>query len=190
MDEFNQNEKEIETNIDNNKVKLHYDYQSCENILNSSFTNTIDILLSKEEYNNNKNKELYLANQHNNDLNSNLKNVIIPKINTKEIKSNSFNYIPKYELYSQKKNDNLKLIDNNGNGNTFDNDDLNGKNEINIDDNKIFNKINYKNNYLQNIRNNSYNHNKIKITKPNRANFDINNFEKALKYREKNLKDN
>ena len=96
MDELNQNEKEIETNIENNKVKLHYDYQSYENILNSSFTNTIDILLSKEEYN--KNKELYLANQQNNDLNSNLKNVIIPKINSKEIKSNSFNYIPKYEL--------------------------------------------------------------------------------------------
>ena len=109
MDEFNVNiyENDIQDNMEKNKIKLHYDYQSCDNLLNNnSILKTFD-LLSPKEYNDNAFINL------NNNLNSNL--------------NNNLNYIPNYYT-----NTNNFLLDNNLNKTSK----LDYNDESKIEDNK------------------------------------------------------
>ena len=161
MDEFNINRYENETdeNIDKNKIKLNYDYQSYENFLNNnSIIKTLDLLSNKDDKNNE------FLNKNNNNLNSNLNE---PK--------NNISYIPNYYMNTQ--NTNNYLFDNNFKSKFEYND------EMKIDENKM-----EENKYVKKNRNNSYNYSKIKINlRPNGDNMTINNFEKNIKYKENNL---
>ena len=189
MTDFKEYQKGIIANQEKNKMKLHYDYQSYENILNNSIPNELDLLSSNEEK-----KELYIPSNPNTILNSNLKNYKFPKKTLNKSKNKSSNQIQKFTIYTQPQqtadNVNLNSTNNNiniTNVNPFDNAEL----EFNFDEKiqKIENKFNKTNNekaYLIKNRNLSFNNNKIKING--------NIFDKDLKQKgkiyNKNLYDN
>ena len=187
MDELNKYQQEQENEIENNNVKLHYDYQSYENILNNSLIKTIDLLSQKEDKTKFSNPSL-----SNNILNSNLNYYKPSKINAtynnnnnvkkpftefSDMKNNSFNYIPNLSSKTPQTINNLNYTN------------INNKIKYNYDDE--YKNDDYKKDindkiYIQNYRNKSYNFNRKRISNNSNIikNSIISKLEKDLKQKE------
>ena len=194
MDDLNYYLKDKEANVEKGKIKLNYDYETYENILNNSKKE--DIVSSKEEEINN--NEIIIPFNQKNILNSNFKNKKIPNSKSNEGKNKSFNYIPNISQFTQQTTDILNRTENK-NMILFNN--LKKELKLNYNDNMKTNELKIKeiddNKKINNHRNNSINYSKIKvIPKLNKAhlfeeddNNENNNIYKNNLYEEKDFQD-
>ena len=150
----------LEENVDKRKIKLHYDYETYENILNNSKKE--DIIPSREEEINN---DIIIPTNKKNILNSNFKNYKIQDSKSNESKGNgSFNYIPDYSQFTQQTTDILNKTENKNMilFNKLRKElKLNYNEEIKSNELKL-NKID-DNKKINNGRNNSINYSKLKV---------------------------